>query len=268
MSTENGLHLVPSYRAESTVATLTGTLTTASYPELRDGVLKVATDAPESVVADIRGLEVGDHLLLGVFAVIAARIGDWPGLPFAVVTDHADHVARLVARAVSVHADVGAAERARIRPARRRAIQLLASSPGASAAARAFVERTCSLWGVREHIEDALLVATELVENAVVHTDSRPRLRLELRPGTLTVSVADDDPRQAVLLERPAERGLGLRMVAHTAHVWGCSRSWAGGKVVWAVLTPSRRRRRVTGERADGHDAGEHGPVSRHPADG
>jgi hypothetical protein len=241
---ETGLRVVPHYRAESTVATLTGDLTLANSPELRDGVLKVATDAPESVIADISGLEIDDDSLVSVFTVIAVRIGDWPGLPFAVVTDRADHVARLATRAmgqaVPVHADVATAERARVRPRRRRAVQLLASSPEASAAARAFVGRTCVLWKVREHVEDALLVATELVENAIRHTTSRPRLRLELRPGAFTVSVADDDPRQAVLLERPEEHGLGLRLVTQTAHVWGCSRSWAGGKVVWAVLGSGR----------------------------
>lgn len=31
MISENGLHLVPDYRAESTVATVTGTLTSANY---------------------------------------------------------------------------------------------------------------------------------------------------------------------------------------------------------------------------------------------
>jgi hypothetical protein len=250
MTAETGLRLVPDYRAESTVATLTGTLTLANYPELRDGVLKLATDAPESVIADVQGLEIDDASLVSVFTVIALRIGDWPGLPFAVVTDRADHLARLATRAarqaVPVHADVAAAERTQVHVPRRRAVQLLAALPNASAAARAFVDRTCTLWNVREHVDDALLIATELVENAVLHTTSRPLLRLELRTGTFTISVADDDPRQAVLLERPSESGLGLRLVAQTAHIWGCSRSWAGGKVVWAVLVPSRPRHDVT----------------------
>lgn len=118
MTGETGLHLVPHYRPESTVATLTGALTEAGYRELRDGVLKLATDAPESVIADIHGLDVDDDSLMSVFTVIALRIGDWPGLPFAVVTDRADHVAQLAARGaeVPVHADVPAAEQARERP--------------------------------------------------------------------------------------------------------------------------------------------------------
>jgi anti-sigma regulatory factor (Ser/Thr protein kinase) len=242
VNTEGDLQLVAQYRAESTVATLTGVLTLATYPQLRDSVLKVAADAPESVIADIQGLEFGDDTLATVFSVIAVRIGEWPGLPFAVVTDREDHLARLAAqmvdRFVAVHVDVATAEQARDRPPRRRAVQLLAASPQASAVARAFVARVCAEWGVPEHTEDALLIATELVENAILHTSSNPRLRLELRRNVFTVAVADDDPHPAVLLELPGHgHGLGLRLVAQTSRVWGCSPSWAGGKVVWAVLT-------------------------------
>jgi anti-sigma regulatory factor (Ser/Thr protein kinase) len=158
------------------------------------------------------------------------------------VTDRADHLARLAAqtvdRFVAVHPDVAAAEQARDRPPRRRAVQLLAASPRASALGRAFVERVCAQWDVPEHTEDALLIATELVENAILHASSPPRLRLELRSGVFTVAVADDDPRAAVMLELPGRKdhGLGLRLVAQTSRVWGCRRSWTGGKVVWAVL--------------------------------
>jgi hypothetical protein len=246
---EGDLQLVPRYRPESTVATVTGTLTLASYPELRDGVLKVAADTPESVIVDIQGLEIDDDTLMTVFSVIAMRIDEWPGIPFAVVTDRPDHLARLAAqtvdRFVAVHADVAAAERARDRPPRRRAMQLLTASPRASALGRAFVERVCTQWGVPEHTEDALLIATELIENAIVHTTSHPRLRLELRGGVFTVAVADDDPRAAVMLELPhrKDHGLGLRLVAQTSRVWGCSRSWTGGKVVWAVLARRGRSR-------------------------
>ncbi|WP_439377221.1 ATP-binding protein [Amycolatopsis lexingtonensis] len=244
----NGLCLVPDHRAESTVATVTGTLTRADCGALRDGVLKVATDAPTSVIADIRGLGIGDATLLTVFTVIAVRIDAWPVIPFAVVTDHPDHVAQLAKQAsdrfVPVHADVPAAERARDRPPRRRALQLLVASPQSSAVAREFVGRVCQQWQVPEYVDDARLVATELVENTIRHTTSHPRLRLELRRDIFIISVADDDPHEAVLLERPSEHGLGLRLVAQTTHAWGCSRSWGGGKVVWAVVAPRRPRYR------------------------
>jgi anti-anti-sigma regulatory factor len=237
-----GVLLVPEVRAGSTVVTVTGRLDLTSYPDLRDGLLKIATDAPESVIADIGGLTIGEDKLAGVFSTIAMRISDWPGIPFALVSARPEHAAVLktqaIDRFVAVHADVGTAERERDHPPRRRAVQLLVPSDGASALARQFVTRVCAEWGVPENTEDALLIATELVENTIRHTFSAPRLRLELRRGIFTVAVADDDPRPAVLHERvySSDAGLGLQMIVQIARVWGCSRSWAGGKVVWAVL--------------------------------
>jgi anti-anti-sigma regulatory factor/anti-sigma regulatory factor (Ser/Thr protein kinase) len=237
------MSLVPENRAGSIVVTVTGTLDLDSYPDLRDGLLKIATDAPDGVIADIQGLRIGDDTLASVFSVIAMRISDWPGIPFSLVSTRPEHLAllesRVVDRFVAVHADVGTAERERDRPPRRRAVQLLAPTVGASALARQFVSRVCAEWGVPEYEEDGRLIATELVENTIRHTVSAPRLRLELRRGLFTVSVGDDDPHPAVLHERlsPGDAGLGLRLVAQVARVWGCSRSWAGGKVVWAVLT-------------------------------
>jgi anti-anti-sigma regulatory factor len=243
MSAERAdLQLVPEHRAESTVVTVSGTLSLASYPELRDGLLKIATDARDGVVADIGGLRIEDDSLASVFSVIAMRISDWPGIPFALVTSQPGLRALLAARAVdrfvAVHDDVAAAERALDHPPYRRMVRLLIVSDTTSAVARQIVRQVCEEWQVPEHTEDAMLIATELVENTIRHTESAPRLRLELRRDVLTVAVADDDPREAVLLERldRAGPGLGLRMVAAIARVWGCSRSWLGGKVVWAVL--------------------------------
>jgi anti-anti-sigma regulatory factor len=239
--------LVPDVRAGATVVTVTGVLSLDSYPDLRDGLLKIATDAPDRVIADIQGLRVDDDSLASVFSVVAMRISDWPGIPFALVSTRPEHLALLADRAVdrfvAVHPDVGTAERERDNPPRRRAVQLLAPTTAASALARRFVVRVCAEWGVPEREEDAQLIATELVENSIRHTVSAPRLRLELRRGIFTVSVGDDDPRPAVLHERlsPVEAGLGLQLVAQVSRVWGCSRSWSGGKVVWAVL--SRRGR-------------------------
>ncbi|RSM37629.1 ATP-binding protein [Amycolatopsis balhimycina DSM 5908] len=237
-----GVRLVPEFRTTSTVVTVTGVLTLATYPRLRDGVLKFATDAPGCLIADIRGLDVTDAKLLSVFSAIATRISDWPGVSFALVSDRAGHRAGLkeqaVDRFVAVHPGVATAEAARDRVPRRRAVRQLAPSVAASRAARRFVGEVCAEWAVPGYAADAKLIATELVENAVQHTESSPLLRLELRRGVFSVAVSDDDPRPAVLRERlgALEPGLGLRLVAQTARIWGCSRSWGGGKVVWAVL--------------------------------
>ena len=117
--------------------------------------------------------------------MVATRIGDWPGIPFTLVATRPEHLAMLarqsIDRFVAVHADVGTADRERDHPPRRRAVQLLVATEGASALARQFVTRVCAEWGVPEHTDDALIVATELVENTLRHTTCTPRLRLELR---------------------------------------------------------------------------------------
>ncbi|MGK3207125.1 ATP-binding protein [Amycolatopsis sp. MEPSY49] len=239
------VHVEPSHGTGATTAFVTGVLAIDSYPQLRDGLLKLSAEAPDGLIADIGGLTIHDPALVTVFSLVAMRIGDWPGIPFAVVTDRPEHRAMLGARTVDrfvpVHDDRDTAEQRLQRPPRRRAAQLLARSANSSALARDFVRRVCAEWTVPDLAEDALLVVTELVENVIRHTESAPRVRLELRRDLLSVAVTDDEPRPAVLRERlgALEPGLGLRMVAEVAKVWGCSRSWSGGKVVWAVL-PTR----------------------------
>jgi anti-sigma regulatory factor (Ser/Thr protein kinase) len=246
-----GVRLVPNEDVGSTVVAVTGLLDLASYPGLRDDLLKVATDAPESVIADIDGLAIAEGALTSVFSVVASRMNDWPGIPFTLVATRPEHLAVLtgqsIDRFVGIHADVGTADRERDHPPRRRAVQLLVATEGASVLARQFVTRVCAEWGIPEHTDDARIIATELVENTLRHTACTPRLRLELRRHVLTVAVGDDDPHPAVLRERPrgGDSGLGLMLVAQVARVWGCSRSASGGKVVWAVVTRRGRLRPV-----------------------
>ncbi|MEU5263828.1 ATP-binding protein [Amycolatopsis sp. NPDC021455] len=235
------VHFAVGSRGEATVVTVTGELNVASYPSLRDGLLKFATDAPDGLVADISGLTIGDPALVSVFSLIAMRIGDWPGIPFTVVAGEPAKVLlnrHVVDRYVPVRADLSAAVVALDHPVRRRSHRVFPRADGSSAQAREFVTAKLTEWAVPELAEDARFIVTELVENVLTHTTSEPRLRLDLRRGVCTVAVADDDSRPATLLERlsPLEPGMGLKLVAQIARTWGCSRSWAGGKVVWAVL--------------------------------
>ncbi|EOD70609.1 ATP-binding protein [Amycolatopsis vancoresmycina] len=242
LARHNSVWLVPRQGALAKVAVV-GVLDRATYPQLRDRLLEFAVDSENGVLVDIERLELREPALTRVFSLVALRIGDWPAVPFALVTGRPDQRAVLAAGAVDrrvpvyADADAGTAEAALTRPARRRAGRLLDRSARASALARAFVRDVCAEWMVPELAEDAQLVATEFVENTLRHTDSEPRLRLELRRGMLAVAVSDTGPRAAVLRERPdpVGAGLGLRLVTKVAKTWGCSRR-SGGKTVWAVL--------------------------------
>jgi anti-sigma regulatory factor (Ser/Thr protein kinase) len=226
-------------------ASVVGVLDRTTYAQLRDRLLEFAADSEDGVLIDIERLELRDRELTRVFALVALRVGDWPALPFALVTGRPEQRAVLAAaavdRCVPVFPDSGTAEAALTRPARRRVGRLLDRSSRTSARARGFVRGVCAEWMVPELAEDAELVATELVENTLRHTDSAPRLRLELRRGTLAVEVSDESARPAVLREEldPAAAGLGLRMITKVAKTWGSSRSRAGGKTVWALLARS-----------------------------
>lgn len=239
LARHNSVWLVPR-RGAMARAAVVGVLDRTTYPRLRDRLLEFAADSEDGVLVDIERLELRDRALTRVFSLVALRIGQWPAIPFALVTGRPEQRAALAAagRHVPVYPDHDTAEAAMTCPARRRGGRLLDRSSRTSARARGFVRGTCAEWMVPELAEDAELVATELVENVLRHTDSAPRLRLELRRGGLTVEVADDSACPAVLREGLdlAEAGLGLRMVTKVAKNWGSSRSAAGGKTVWAVL--------------------------------
>ncbi|SEF19639.1 hypothetical protein SAMN05421837_10141 [Amycolatopsis pretoriensis] len=233
----NSVWLVSPARSAVTASVL-GVLDRTTYPRLRDSLLELVADSQDTVLVDVERLALRDPELLRVFALVALRVGDWPAVPFALVTARAEQRAVLAGQRVPVYADVAAARAALSRPARKRARRVLVRSSRTSACAREFVRGTCAEWRVPELAEDAELIATELVENALRHTDSVPRLRLELRRGRLAVEVADGSSRPAVVREGLdlTETGLGLRMVAKVATTWGSSRRRSGGKTVWAVL--------------------------------
>jgi anti-sigma regulatory factor (Ser/Thr protein kinase) len=90
----------------------------------------------------------------------------------------------------------------------------------------------------RERIEDAVLVVSEVVTNAVQHGAGAVVLRLFRRRRYIRVEVQDNSPRPPVLLaitDIAAERGRGLRIVRTLAARWGSKRVGAG-KLVWAEL--------------------------------
>ena len=104
--------------------------------------------------------------------------------------------------------------------------------------ARRFVEEQCAAWGFDAVLDDALLVVSELVTNAVVHGRSAAELRLVPARDTLRVEVADDgpappDPR---LASADDEHGRGLFLIDLLSTAWGTEAAPGGGKVVWADL--------------------------------
>ncbi|MDT9700065.1 SpoIIE family protein phosphatase [Streptomyces sp. P17] len=129
----------------------------------------------------------------------------------------------------------------------------LPGSPLAPGSARALVRAGLTEWaelglpGTEQHTrrlaDDAVLVVSELVTNAVVHagTDVELVCRTEEETGAIVVEVSDRHPSRAPRdgASEPAygtsEYGRGLSLVARLAESWGVTYR-TGVKTVWARL--------------------------------
>ncbi|KOV63935.1 SpoIIE family protein phosphatase [Streptomyces sp. MMG1121] len=113
--------------------------------------------------------------------------------------------------------------------------------PEAVRHARRFTRRTLRTWGVHQGTLDAaLLVVSELVTNALVHTDGQVRLDLSLVNHRLRLAVADSSPRSPVKptsIGWEATGGRGILLVDAVSAAWGTV-PVSGGKQVWADLVP------------------------------
>jgi CheY-like chemotaxis protein/anti-sigma regulatory factor (Ser/Thr protein kinase) len=130
--------------------------------------------------------------------------------------------------------------------------------PAASdvAVARRFVADRCRDWGCGDVVEDAELVVSELVTNALVHGESACELRAGLSDAALRLQVIDNghgmpDPQAATDTD---EHGRGLLLVSVLSTAWGVELLPDGGKIVWAELL-----RPLQSPEGDGPASGEGG---------
>lgn len=141
----------------------------------------------------------------------------------------------------------------------------LASSASAVRWGRRHTTEILSGWGLVDAVaEDARLIVSELLSNAVQHAGKNPSapaegvrcgLLLWLTDRGLTVSVYDDDTRPPVRrsTSTDAERGRGLLLVESLSEAWGYTRSWpTPGKLVWARLPVPEGSADGGGRRLDG----------------
>lgn len=103
--------------------------------------------------------------------------------------------------------------------------------------AREVVRAACTDADARELCFDALLVATELVTNAVTHARTAVDLTVRACPATVRIEVYDRVTERPV--PRPADvlagGGRGLTMMDALCSAWGIDPS-VKGKTVWAQL--------------------------------
>lgn len=126
--------------------------------------------------------------------------------------------------------------------------------PGATAsgAARDFTRQILGSWGLLVLAEDAAVIVSELVTNALCHgvrdtngaaRDGPAHDRVELillrRAGEMVCAVTDPGAGHPVLgTPKPtAEAGRGLCVIESLAATWGWTRLDAHKKAVWATLS-------------------------------
>ncbi|MFF3504728.1 SpoIIE family protein phosphatase [Streptomyces sp. NPDC003247] len=115
--------------------------------------------------------------------------------------------------------------------------------PDAVMHARRFTARTLRRWRVEEAADAVLLVVSELVTNALVHTQGPVRIDLVLRGDRVRVSVSDSSPRapaKPVIVDWESTGGRGLLLVEAVSESSG-SVPVAGGKQVWSEIVVTCR---------------------------
>ncbi|MGH1554829.1 SpoIIE family protein phosphatase [Streptomyces sp. L7] len=113
----------------------------------------------------------------------------------------------------------------------------LPTVPEAVAEGRAFLSKALTSWDCREQADEALLLLSELLTNAVQHAQGPATLHVCRTADELTVEVSDGsphlpEPRRA---SEDEESGRGLNLVRILAASWGV-RPTDEGKTTWFTL--------------------------------
>ncbi|MFD2010865.1 SpoIIE family protein phosphatase [Streptomyces narbonensis] len=115
------------------------------------------------------------------------------------------------------------------------------------AAARAFVRDTLQGWGHSELVDDAVVLTSELVTNAVIHAGTSAEVLCLRSEDSIRVEVADRYPEREIPVQSgrtlgnpDRENGRGLLLCAALAHRWGVDYS-PTRKHVWFHLDLPQR---------------------------
>jgi anti-sigma regulatory factor (Ser/Thr protein kinase) len=144
---------------------------------------------------------------------------------------------------------------------------------------REFVRQTLQQWQLKEHIDSAELIVSELVTNAVKMTgipDPEPKwsdikghhligVQVRIVDRSLYVEVWDSGTGSPVVPEQSpdAEGGRGLFLVETLSKRWDVYRPRSGGKVVWAELDVAKPPSApLQADALPQREPGSHGPVA------
>lgn len=239
------VHVATQHVSGSRLLLFSGDLTSRDVPEVRRLVAKALADWPGPVVCHLAGVRAFRAADLTVFPAVFAEAGGWPAVSLALMAPGPP--LRDALRRVGIDRRVPLVDEAQLRagpPPRGWRPQLLARSVPlphdvhAAAAARHATADFCEVAGFDgEPADDAALIVSELVTNAVRHATPPVQLRLLASETALTIAVSDgttDPPRPTA--PGPRESGRGMAIVQALSVAWRSEPQPAGGKVVYARL--------------------------------
>ena len=124
------------------------------------------------------------------------------------------------------------------------AVRTAGRDPASVGMIRSFTRCTLQRWDAADRCDDITLVVSELLTNALRHTQPRPGRPvrvglLQPAPGTGVLCAVADPSRVVPQLPPPSldgESGRGLRVVGELSDQWGCTTPDRAGKVVWAMF--------------------------------
>ena len=93
-------------------------------------------------------------------------------------------------------------------------------------------------WDCATITDDATLLVSEMVTNAIRHTDGKSTLKLQRLAGRVRMTVTDTEtrpPSPTMRVDPTATSGRGMRLIDALADAWGVDPT-GSGKSVWADL--------------------------------
>jgi DNA-binding NarL/FixJ family response regulator len=118
--------------------------------------------------------------------------------------------------------------------------------------ARRFVRHALHMWNADDEVDDAVIVVSELVTNAIAHAHTGCELRISRdggdhadSPGAILRVEVNDRGAQipdVQTLTETREHGRGLHIVAALTKAWGVDTEPDGSKTVWAELVDRRAK--------------------------
>ncbi|WBB97245.1 MULTISPECIES: ATP-binding protein [unclassified Solwaraspora] len=224
---------------------LTGALTDTELVRLAPVLRRCLLEEPLALLVELDEVTVASPIGLRVFAIVQG--GDASHRPVVHLCARPDSPTGRLARhsisgLVSVQDSVIDATKL-VESAPRspyRWHEYLPPHPRSPGEARRLIGGACRSWQLTTLVDEAMVIGSELVSNAVEHAGTELDVTTTRQAGAIRISVRD----RAVELPRPATgprpgpapgRGRGLAIIEALASDWGYA-GFADGKTVWAAL--------------------------------